>query len=299
MPSITNAPDRPATYADSVGSLSVIIPLFNEETSVVPLRKRLMPVLEDLRSRWAVQVILVDDGSTDRTHSLLADCFGKDMFEGADTIILRHAVNRGLMAALASGFSAATGDIVCTMDSDCTYAPEKLGGMVDLLLSSDADIVTGSPYHPKGAVQNVKPWRLALSRGASTIYRVLAPTNLYCYTSMFRAYRRKWARPPSVGLEGYVGITEILLAAAYDGAKVVEYPVALHSRTHGESKMRVTRVIFAHLKLMARVLWLDVRGLVRWGEPAGLLRGGSGADHGQKKYSTLRIQMRGGDPPGA
>lgn len=248
---------NPGNADRAVRSVSVIIPFYNESSSIRPLLNRLLPVIDALRARWELELVLVEDGSADNTFDLLLEGFGR--ISGVATKILRHDCNQGISAAMATGFSAATGDVVCTLDSDCTYAPEELSGLIDALMVSRADVVTGSPYHPKGKVENVPAWRLALSRTASRMYSVIAPVKLYCYTSFFRAYRREWARPALFESKGFLGVTEVLLSAAYAGARIVEYPVRLGVRTTGHSKMKVARVVLQHLRLLARTAWLNIR----------------------------------------
>jgi dolichol-phosphate mannosyltransferase len=139
------------------------------------------------------------------------------------------------------------------MDSDCTYDPIEIFGLLELMGRTGADIVTGSPYHPRGGVENVEGWRLALSKGASRMYSLVLPTKLYCYTSMFRAYRREWYRQEWLTAQNFVGVTEILARAIQAGAKVEEYPVVLRRRQFGSSKMKVGRAMKEHLKMMGRL----------------------------------------------
>jgi dolichol-phosphate mannosyltransferase len=229
--------------------------------------KRLYSVVSRLTKRWSVQLVLIDDGSKDETYTLLRDCFSPARFP--DTTILRHIHNRGIGAAMATGFEVASGDIVCTIDSDCSYDPARLEEMILTLIVSDADIATGSPYHPDGGVDNVPPWRLALSKTASRLYSLLAPSKLHCYTSFFRAYRREWARPDLFESNGFLAVAELLLNASFENARIVEFPVRLGLRTYGQSKMRVLNVMLQHLQLMMSI------GYSKWvhGDPEGELGG--------------------------
>lgn len=238
----------------------MVVPFYNEEDSIPTLRRRLEPVLEALGRRWSIQLVLVDDGSRDSTHESLFKHFG-DLSAPIRVTILRHGVNRGIGCSLRTGFDAAEGDIVCTLDSDCTYAPEELPGMIEMLFDSRADIVTASPYHPVVQTGNAKNWRLFLSNSASQLYSFQVREKLYCYTSLFRVYRRKWCEP-DVSLfcsTGFLGVTELLVAAIYRGAKIVEYPIPLKTREAGQSKMRVMRVTAGHLWLMAKIAWVNLR----------------------------------------
>ena len=130
--------------------LSIVIPCCNEEDSVPHLADKLFPVVEALRRGCAVEIVFVDDGSTDATYARLQDITRSH----SDTRIVQHPANRGLGAALRTGFAHARGDVVVTTDSDGTYRfteiPALLAG-----LKPGVDIVTASPYHRRGRVANV------------------------------------------------------------------------------------------------------------------------------------------------
>ncbi len=232
-------------------SVTLVVPCYNESGAIEKLHERLMPAVDELKTATRVQLVLVDDGSVDTTHEELGRHFGQ--VSGVRVDVARHEVNRGLTQALKTASGLATGEVVCTLDSDCTYDPAEIFGLLGLMERTGADIVTGSPYHPQGGVENVQGWRLALSKGASRMYGLVLPEKLYCYTSMFRAYRREWYRPEWLTGNGFLGVTEILAQAILAGAHVEEYPVVLHRRQYGESKMRVGRAMRDHLKLMGRL----------------------------------------------
>lgn len=234
-------------------TVSLVIPCYNEADGLASLRSSLIPLLERLeRDGRAVELVLIDDGSRDDTYSLLQDFFPSTA--EIPVKIVRHVRNQGLSSALRSAASVVTGDIVCTMDADCTYPPSEILGLLDTMDRTDADVVTGSPYHPDGGVENVQGWRLALSRGASRMYAAIVREKLYCYTSMFRAYRKDWYRAEFITTENFIGVTELLVRAIRSGARVAEYPVVLRRRVYGVSKLRVGKATWEHLKFMGRIL---------------------------------------------
>lgn len=228
-------------------AVSIIIPCFNESEGIAALKQKLLPVLEKLRSQRSVELILIDDGSTDDTFLQLQQNFSQY------AQIVRHQKNRGLSTAIRTGLVHSTGKIICTTDSDCTYDPEQLIPLLDLM-RADVDIVTASPYHPKGRVKNVPAWRLFLSKGLSQIYGVVLPYKLYTYTSLFRAYRREVLEAVTATHSGFLGLVEILVEAMLRGYKVVEYPAELCSRKFGQSKLRVASVIWSHLKYISKLI---------------------------------------------
>jgi dolichol-phosphate mannosyltransferase len=233
--------------------LSIIIPCYNEEDNVQKMREELFPILESLSQEYILQVVFVDDGSTDQTLRAL-----KATFEGLSTLqivfcFMKHDVNRGLGAALRTGFSGAEGDLIVTTDSDGTYKFSSIPAMLDLL-KPGVDIVTASPYHPQGNVVGVPKYRLILSQGASFLYRVLVSWNVHTYTCLFRAYRRDVINTISFKSNGFLAGTELMVKGMLKGYKVVEFPAVLYSRVFGTSKAKLARTIWAHLSFQWQVL---------------------------------------------
>jgi dolichol-phosphate mannosyltransferase len=229
--------------------LSIVIPCFNEALNVDPLGESLVPLLKSLRRERSVELIFVDDGSRDGTGDLLEGCFRGD----PDVRVLRHEHNRGLGAALRTGFGEVRGDVVVTTDSDSTY-PYALIPPLLARLTPGTDVVTGSCYHPQGGVDNVPAYRVLLSRSASLLYRVLISPDVYTYTCMFRAYRRRVIETVPFDDDGYLAVTELLANAMLMGYGVAELPCVLRVRRYGVSKARVGRIIRSHLRFQWQLL---------------------------------------------
>ena len=174
-----------ARHDANVPQLSVIIPCYDEADGLADLlsaTERLRSAIED---QCELELLLVDDGSTDDTWQRMQACFG----DRTDVILLRHENNRGIAAAIATGVAHARAEVVASLDADCTYDPLVLAPMMRLL-ENDVDMVVASPYHPAGGVEGVPAWRIRLSRLASRLYRVVLRNKLYTYTSCVRIYRR-------------------------------------------------------------------------------------------------------------
>jgi glycosyltransferase involved in cell wall biosynthesis len=257
--------------------ITVVVPCFNEERSLVYLSNTLRSVAAWLYPKYEVSYILVDDGSRDGTWELLGRLFGSR----PHCTLLRHDRNRGVAAAILSGLRAARPEIVCSIDCDCTYDPHVLVEMVPRL-ADGVDLVTASPYHPNGQVLNVPPWRLSLSRGASFLYRRVLRQKLHTYTSCFRVYRRRAVADLPLREEGFLGVAEILARLDLQGSAVVEHPATLEVRLLGASKMKVLRAVAGHLRLLSRLAALRLARALRprrAAEPAGLRPSTTGAHH--------------------
>lgn len=246
--SVNRAVDLTVTTSAKTG-ITIVVPCFNEVPVLVNLRNELRAVRESLEGTYDVHVILVDDGSTDKTWDFMRELFADE----PHCALLRQPRNLGVAAAILSGMRRANTDIVCSIDSDCTYDPRELARLIPLL-TPDVDLVTGSPYHPLGKVRDVPPWRLVLSKTASSLYRRVLRHKLYTYTSCFRVYRRDAILKLDLKENGFLGIAELVGKLEMQGSKIVECPTTLASRVQGVSKMRTARVAVGHLVLLGQML---------------------------------------------
>jgi dolichol-phosphate mannosyltransferase len=122
------------------------------------------------------------------------------------------------------------------------------------LLAPGVDIVTGSCYHPHGAVENVPAYRVLLSKGASFMYRVILRWDIHTYTCMFRAYRRRVLETVSFDSNDFLSVTQLLANAVDQGYVVSELPCTLRVRRYGQSKAKVARIIRSHLQFQWELL---------------------------------------------
>lgn len=236
-------------------AVTVVVPCFNEEALVPALARACANLARLLEGRYALDFLFVDDGSTDSTCAELSRAVGGS----PNHAIVRHDRNRGIAAAIMTGVRHARSPIVCSIDADCTYDPAQLAEMIPLLVEG-VDLVTASPYHPLGRVRGVPPWRLALSRTASRLYRCVTRQRLFTYTSCFRVYRRSAVADLELDHDDFVGIAEILWRLDARGARIVECPAVLESRTGTPSKMKLLATIAGHGRLLARAAWTRLTG---------------------------------------
>jgi polysaccharide deacetylase family protein (PEP-CTERM system associated) len=235
--------------------ISVIIPCYNEEATIPYLSRALEELRVELAPRYDVQFIVVDDGSRDNTWARLNEYFGAPGGENEGEnapLLIRHEVNSGVAAAIATGLKYAR-EIACSMDCDCSYDPRELAPMLDLM-TEGVDLVTASPYHPEGHVANVPSWRIGLSRSASLMYQVVTGRKLHTFTSCLRVYRRSAALATPLKHGGFLGVAELAGKFAVSGRRIVEHPATLELRLFGQSKMKIIRTIGGHLGLMASLV---------------------------------------------
>ncbi len=226
--------------------ITIVIPCYNEEPTLPYLANTLRSVEAELKENYQPNFIFVDDASRDQTFDKLQELFGNR----ANVRIMRHETNEGVAAGIMTGIKNAETEIVCSMDCDCTYDPHELNNMIPLL-AENVDMVTASPYHPKGGVRNVPGWRLFLSKGASFLYRRVLDAQLDTFTSCFRVYRRSSVVDLELKEKGFLGVAELLGKLNLNGGRIIEYPAILEVRLFGFSKMKTARTIFGHLKLLS------------------------------------------------
>ena len=229
--------------------LSLAIPCYNESDGIDQLRAQLDAARPGLDRYAPWELVLVDDGSTDDTYARMTTAFA----DWPNLRIARHEKNRGLGAALRTGFATATGEVIVFTDSDGTYPFTTIPDLL-ALLGPDVDIVTSSAYHPAGGVDGVPPYRLVLSKGASFLYRVLVSWRIHTWTAMYRAYRREVTQTVPTTSDGYLVMAELLVNAVRAGYRVVEFPTVLHVRRFGQSKARIARIIGDHLRFQASLI---------------------------------------------
>ncbi|MCC6177934.1 MAG: glycosyltransferase family 2 protein [Chloroflexi bacterium] len=222
--------------------VSIVIPCRDEAENVPLLKRELHPVVAELRRTLEVEIVLVDDGSTDGTGDLLESAFLDD----TQVRVVRHERGMGPGAAIRTGFAHSTGAIAVTTDCDASYPFALIPNLIGLM-SHGVDIVTASCYHPLGGVENVPAYRIFLSRAASHIYQTLLDRRIHTYTCLFRAYRREVIECVEFQADGFLGVTELLANAILAGFTVRELPCVLRARRYGASKARVARIIASHL----------------------------------------------------
>ncbi len=222
--------------ASSFKRVSVVIPAFNEGHDIAATIDRVVAALEPMADRFEVELIVVDDGSTDET----ARAIEMSRANHPEVRACTHDVNRGLVEALKTGARAATGDAIVYLDADLSYAPEIVEPLVTTLFERDAAVVIASPYMRGGRVGNVPTDRLVASRAANWILARCVAGRIRTFTGMVRAYQPDVLRE-IVGLKTHGEFNAWVVAELLRRrATIVEIPAALvwpSSRTDAPRRM--------------------------------------------------------------
>jgi dolichol-phosphate mannosyltransferase len=216
--------------------VTVVLPAYNEAGNVGPLVTELMRVAA--RSHMDLHIVVVDDGSVDGTRSELSHL--QQQYEHVQ--VVEHDENRGFAAALKTGIAAACAngcDAAVFMDCDLSHRPDDLPRLVDAL-SDGADVALGSRFVPGGGMAGVPLWRAAISRAGNRLGRLVLGVPFRDLTTGYRAVRRRVLETVALGSDGFTIQLESVVKAAAAGFRVVDVPITLGTRRHGESHMRYT-----------------------------------------------------------
>jgi glycosyltransferase involved in cell wall biosynthesis len=232
-----------------VTQLTIVLPVFNEEGNLPRIETDLIPVLESSGRSW--EILVVDDGSRDQSPALLRDLAHREPRLRIQT----HETNFGLGRALRTGFAAAQGDFVLTLDTDFTFHPQIALDLLAKQEETQADCVIGSPLLRGGALVDVPFHRTVLTKVSNRIYRLLLRTNITSITAICRLYRREALAGLNLRSDGFQINAEVLAGLVRNGRTIVEIPASLSTRTAGVSKIRTGAEIRRHLAL----IWLLLR----------------------------------------
>ncbi len=213
--------------------LSIVIPIHNEERSILPLYDRLTSVMFGLARPY--EILFIDDASTDRSHELLANLVQTD----PRLKVVRLRRNFGQTAALSAGFHEAKGDVIIAMDGDLQHAPEDIPALLRKI-DEGFDIASG---WRKDRVDNALTRRIP-SRIANWMMAKASGMDLRDFGTTFKAYRAEILH--DVNLYGELHRFIPALASFY-GARVAEVPIQNTQRAVGSSHYglsRTFRVLF-------------------------------------------------------
>ena len=226
----------------NIFSFSLYIPLFNEEEGIEHLFNNINDGLDAINSKCDLNIIFVDDGSTDNTFQSLEKYFVGDSFE-----IIRHESNKNLGGFLKTAINHCKSDYIGFFDSDCSYSVSTLLEMLDFV-SDGYEIINASPYHPDGNVEGVSKLRIFPSKVVNSIYRFLTKKNIFTASSICKIYKTNLVRKIEIKNEGFVAIVELLTKSSILTENFKEFPCTLKGRLFGKSKMKFINVIVSHLK---------------------------------------------------
>jgi len=212
---------------------SIVVPFNNEEENVTALYARLKQVMEQVDENF--ELILVDDGSNDRTYKLMEEIAAVD----SRVLVVKLRRNFGQTSALAAGFDHASGDFILAMDGDLQHDPAEIPRFIEKL-EEGYDVVSGWRNNRKDSLI----FRRIPSRCANWAMAKLSGVEIHDFGTTFKAYRREVIL--NIPLYGEMHRFIPALASWY-GASICEIPIKNVNRERGKSHYglgRTVRVFF-------------------------------------------------------
>ncbi len=221
--------DRPSVAPRQPQLVSVVVPLYNEEASVMPLVQEIREALDG--SGWPWELILVDDGSSDGTVAACA------ALQSPAVTWLSLSRNMGQTTALQAGIDHACGEVICTMDGDLQNNAADIPMLVRRLWMEHLDVVVGWRCNRQDT-----RWRRLLSVAANDLLRRLTGVRLHDVGSGLKVMRASVLR--ALPLHGDMHrMVPLWLATMTDPRRIAEQPVQHRPRRFGRSKYGFSRLL--------------------------------------------------------
>ena len=228
--------------------LTVLVPTYNEEATILRILKR---VGEQKIDGVNIEVVVVDDGSTDNTVELL------EQNPSLYTKLIKRPLNGGKGAAVKEGLAESTGDYVLFQDADLEYDPAEYEKLLAPVLNFDADIVMGSRLVASPCTRVSYFWHKLGNRLITLVFNILNNTTFTDVYSCYLLFRRELVDPKNLRADGWEQQAEILARAVAKAGSMFEVPISYYGRTYAEGKK-----IKAHHAIT--VLWtIVVRRVLR------------------------------------
>jgi glycosyltransferase involved in cell wall biosynthesis len=206
--------------------LSIVMPAYNEEATIARIIERLVTVPNLL------EIIVVDDGSTDRTPEILAQIVQKYDFVQA----IRMPKNSGKTAALRKAFELSTGDIVVVQDADLEYDPADIPELIRPILEGFADVVYGSRFMIKRAARVLYYYHYIANKVLTFLNNLFTNLNITDVSTCYKAFRGDVIRNMNITSSGFGFCIEVTAKVAKLKCVMYEVPISYYGRTYEEGK---------------------------------------------------------------
>lgn len=224
--------------------VSVAMPVYNERSTLGEIVSRVLEVGLD------VELVIVDDGSTDGTREILKT------LDDPRIRVHYHERNKGKGAALRTALRHATGDVVIIQDADLEYSPEDYHTLLKPIADGQADVVYGSRFLA-GAHRVHLFWHYVGNRFLTLLSNMLSNLNLTDMETCYKAFRRQVLDGMVLRSDRFGFEPEFTMKVARRGCRVYEVPVSYHGRDYAQGKKITWRDGIAALWCIVKYRFVD------------------------------------------
>ena len=248
-----------------IKTIYYILPSYNESLNLDKLLNDFKKFF--IKKKVSVNIIIVDDGSTDNSVSIINSFIKKNKYKKLIIKMIRHKKNMGLGRALKTGFeySFSKGkydDVIVSMDTDNSHTVSLSYKMAENIFYKKKDILIASRYQLNSRIKGLNYLRKSLSLGAAILYKIFFPIkDIKDYTSGFRAFRLgvikdAWKKNKNFFSEkGFSASADIILKLYIYKNRInfLEVPINLrYDLKKGDSKMKIAKTIYLNLALIVK-----------------------------------------------
>lgn len=222
--------------------LSVIIPVYNEEKTISEILKRVRA------QHFEKEILVVDDGSTDGTKSLLS--------REKDILLLGHSQNQGKGAAIQTALKKISGDFVLIQDADLEYDPKDYSTLLEPLIDGRADVVYGSRFLG-GPHRVLFFWHYCANKFFTLLTNLLYNINLTDMGSCYKAFRAEILKTIPLKSRGFGFEPEVTAKVCKRKLRIYETPISYSGRTYSEGKKITWRDAGVYLACLIHYRFFD------------------------------------------
>lgn len=202
----------------------MVVPCFNEEATIAELLHQV------LGSPWVHEIVVVDDGSTDRSREILR------AFAHPSVRVHFQPHNQGKGAALRTGFGLATGEYVVVQDADLEYTPDEYGLLLEPLERGVADVVYGSRFQSGAPHRVLYFWHTVGNRFLTLFSNMMTNLNLTDMETCYKAFRREVIQSITIEEDRFGFEPEVTAKLAAMRVRIYEVGISYFGRTYADGK---------------------------------------------------------------
>ena len=219
---------------DQIIQISIIIPIFNEDQSILKVLNRIQETTE---SKTSFEVIVINDGSTDNTLKLLED--NPNLYNQ----LITYKTNQGKGNAVKKGLEVSKGEYIFFQDADLEYDPIELNRFIRVINLFHPDLIIGSRFNYSEYTRSHNILNKFGNKLISLVFNLTYNTTFTDIYSCYACYKKELLDEKDLKTKGFEQHAEILCKVVRKGKKFYEVPISYNGRTHQEGK----KIKFYHI----------------------------------------------------